>query len=215
MFECPPVRTFPLGSGDPRDDHEVQGSVAGAQLHIRPCDQRPEPHAARLPGEPLLGSINTYPQTIVFIYKSAKVDEEAYDIYRKRRGSAAPPRARQWRRRGRRGQKNLQLANEPASRSVARAIRATWRRTALDTNTLTASDWSVGRIYPRFLRLIGPSGEYTHASCVRLVRRENIPTLPASDWSELTEEDRGSARTCGVRKELAGELNPLESDEMA
>eukprot|EP00959_Pyramimonas_sp_CCMP1952_P054744 1143889-Pyramimonas_sp.AAC.1 len=29
-----------------------------------------------------------------------------------------------------------------------------------------ASDWSVTRIYPRFLRLIGPSREYTLASCV-------------------------------------------------
>eukprot|EP00959_Pyramimonas_sp_CCMP1952_P441854 9250102-Pyramimonas_sp.AAC.1 len=26
-------------------------------------------------------------------------------------------------------------------------------------------------------------GEYTHASCIRLVRRENIPTFPASNWS--------------------------------
>eukprot|EP00976_Prorocentrum_cordatum_P039693 806409-Prorocentrum_minimum.AAC.1 len=25
--------------------------------------------------------------------------------------------------------------------------------------------------------------EYTRASCVRLVRREDIPTLPAYDWS--------------------------------
>eukprot|EP00976_Prorocentrum_cordatum_P112294 1195508-Prorocentrum_minimum.AAC.9 len=25
--------------------------------------------------------------------------------------------------------------------------------------------------------------QHTHAACVRLVPRENIPTLPASDWS--------------------------------
>eukprot|EP00976_Prorocentrum_cordatum_P076714 1182410-Prorocentrum_minimum.AAC.3 len=31
---------------------------------------------------------------------------------------------------------------------------------------LPASDWSIVRIYPRFLRLIGPSREYTRASCV-------------------------------------------------
>eukprot|EP00959_Pyramimonas_sp_CCMP1952_P088325 1847848-Pyramimonas_sp.AAC.1 len=29
-----------------------------------------------------------------------------------------------------------------------------------------ASDWSVVRMYPRFLRMIGPSCEYTRASCV-------------------------------------------------
>eukprot|EP00976_Prorocentrum_cordatum_P026547 539481-Prorocentrum_minimum.AAC.2 len=29
-----------------------------------------------------------------------------------------------------------------------------------------ASDWSVVRIYPRCLRLIGPSREYTHVVCV-------------------------------------------------
>eukprot|EP00959_Pyramimonas_sp_CCMP1952_P280450 5862125-Pyramimonas_sp.AAC.2 len=31
---------------------------------------------------------------------------------------------------------------------------------------LHASDWSVVGIYPRFLRLIGSSWEYTRASCV-------------------------------------------------
>eukprot|EP00959_Pyramimonas_sp_CCMP1952_P221643 4633507-Pyramimonas_sp.AAC.1 len=30
---------------------------------------------------------------------------------------------------------------------------------------------------------IGPSREYTHAYSIRLVRRKNIPTLAASDWS--------------------------------
>eukprot|EP00959_Pyramimonas_sp_CCMP1952_P082025 1713657-Pyramimonas_sp.AAC.2 len=38
------------------------------------------------------------------------------------------------------------------------------------------SDWSVVRIYPHFLRPIGPSREYTRTSCVRLVRRANMPT---------------------------------------
>ena len=34
----------------------------------------------------------------------------------------------------------------------------------------------------RASRSIGPSREYTRASRVRLVRRENIPARPASDW---------------------------------
>eukprot|EP00959_Pyramimonas_sp_CCMP1952_P141040 2951765-Pyramimonas_sp.AAC.1 len=33
------------------------------------------------------------------------------------------------------------------------------------------------------VRPIGPPREYTRASCVRLVRRENIPARPPSDWS--------------------------------
>eukprot|EP00959_Pyramimonas_sp_CCMP1952_P125854 2631849-Pyramimonas_sp.AAC.1 len=50
--------------------------------------------------------------------------------------------------------------------------------------TLPAFDWSVMGIYPRFLRPIGPSWEYTRASCVRLVRylgvarRRRRPTWP-------------------------------------
>eukprot|EP00959_Pyramimonas_sp_CCMP1952_P035501 743358-Pyramimonas_sp.AAC.1 len=39
------------------------------------------------------------------------------------------------------------------------------------------------RTYPHAPRPIGPSREYTRAPRVRLVRHENIPTRPASDWS--------------------------------
>eukprot|EP00976_Prorocentrum_cordatum_P017716 356766-Prorocentrum_minimum.AAC.1 len=37
-------------------------------------------------------------------------------------------------------------------------------------------------IYPRLLRPIGSLREYTRDSCVRLVRRENVPASPASGW---------------------------------
>eukprot|EP00976_Prorocentrum_cordatum_P117736 1196353-Prorocentrum_minimum.AAC.6 len=70
-----------------------------------------------------------------------------------------------------------------------------------------ASDWSVVGIYPCILRPIGPSWEYTRASCFRLVRRARLlvcvrrartygpscregvnasrPTRPLGDWCLL------------------------------
>eukprot|EP00959_Pyramimonas_sp_CCMP1952_P101151 2116151-Pyramimonas_sp.AAC.1 len=47
-----------------------------------------------------------------------------------------------------------------------------------DASKGASCDWSVTRIYLHFLRPIGPSREHTRASCVRLVRHENIPALP-------------------------------------
>eukprot|EP00959_Pyramimonas_sp_CCMP1952_P411725 8628046-Pyramimonas_sp.AAC.1 len=49
--------------------------------------------------------------------------------------------------------------------------------------TRPAFDWAVTRIYPRVLRSIGPSREYTRAYGVRLARHENIPARPAFDWA--------------------------------
>eukprot|EP00959_Pyramimonas_sp_CCMP1952_P437045 9150794-Pyramimonas_sp.AAC.1 len=56
---------------------------------------------------------------------------------------------------------------------------------------------------PRFLRLIGPS------RCrVRLVHRENIPTLSASDWSIVRIYPR-FLRLIGARLSLLAERRPL------
>eukprot|EP00976_Prorocentrum_cordatum_P046988 949116-Prorocentrum_minimum.AAC.2 len=69
---------------------------------------------------------------------------------------------------------------------------------------LHASDWSVVRIYPHLMRPIGPGagaqerggregasppGGHAHHGAhgrrllAHVVRRENIPTLPAPDWT--------------------------------
>eukprot|EP00976_Prorocentrum_cordatum_P075201 1181820-Prorocentrum_minimum.AAC.1 len=77
------------------------------------------------------------------------------------------------------------------------------------------------RTYPRWAapgptgRLIGgpvKRRNITHASCVRLVRRGNIPTHPASDWSvvriypcvlRLIGGWSGGERTAGLAVQLA------------
>eukprot|EP00976_Prorocentrum_cordatum_P047016 949567-Prorocentrum_minimum.AAC.1 len=38
--------------------------------------------------------------------------------------------------------------------------------------------------------------EYTHTSCVRLVRHENMPARPASDWSVRLGQPLPSTRSC-------------------
>eukprot|EP00976_Prorocentrum_cordatum_P059361 1175456-Prorocentrum_minimum.AAC.8 len=45
------------------------------------------------------------------------------------------------------------------------------------------------RIYPCGLRLTGPSREYTRASCVRLVRRENITVNTRADLLSLVNKN--------------------------
>ena len=79
----------------------------------------------------------------------------------------------------------------------------------LNIPTLTASHWSAVRIHPPILHLIGPRTASHYACrrqpgwlnipthCVSLVRRENIPTHPASDWQAPT---RAASWRCSLRR---------------
>eukprot|EP00959_Pyramimonas_sp_CCMP1952_P299977 6274428-Pyramimonas_sp.AAC.1 len=50
--------------------------------------------------------------------------------------------------------------------SPARLARSATRPTMVRNACYKGSYWSIVRVSPRFLRLIGPSWEYTHASYV-------------------------------------------------
>eukprot|EP00976_Prorocentrum_cordatum_P078288 1183046-Prorocentrum_minimum.AAC.2 len=60
--------------------------------------------------------------------------------------------------------------------------------------TLPAFDWSVMGIYPRFLRPIGPSWEYTRASCVRLATP--APNVAAASCAEGVNSCAEGANSC-------------------